>query len=75
MTAPIFLLGARDDELVPPEQLFAATQLVGTLKTSIEMATEPCGHLSLFLGRKTLAGAWRQIAQWLRTDQFIAKPP
>jgi poly(3-hydroxyalkanoate) synthetase len=73
ITVPIFLLAARDDELVPPEQLFATAQLVGTPKALIEMATEPCGHLSLFLGRKTLAGIWRRIAQWLGSDLSIAK--
>jgi hypothetical protein len=26
---------------------------------------EPCGHLSLFLGRSVLNGAWRSIARWL----------
>jgi poly(3-hydroxyalkanoate) synthetase len=70
---PIFLLAARDDELVPPEQLFATAQLVGTPKALIEMATEPCGHLSLFLGRKTLTGTWLRIAQWLGSDRSIAK--
>jgi poly(3-hydroxyalkanoate) synthetase len=71
---PIFLLGARDDELVPPEQLFAVAQLIGTPKALIEMANEPCGHLSLFLGRKTLVGVWKHIARWLSSDSSIAKP-
>lgn len=70
---PIFLLAARDDELVAPEQLFATARLIATPKTAIEMATEPCGHLSLFLGRRTLAGPWRRIAHWLAADLSIAK--
>ena len=73
VTVPIFLLVARDDELVAPEQLFATAHLVGTPKAFIEMATEPCGHLSLFVGRKTLGGAWRRIAQWLSSDLSVAK--
>ena len=70
---PIFLLAARDDELVPPAQLFATARLVGTPKSLIATATEPCRHLSLFLGHKTLVGAWRKIARWLRSDLSIAQ--
>jgi poly(3-hydroxyalkanoate) synthetase len=62
---PIFLLGARDDELVAPEQLFATAKRVGTPKEHIEMATEPCGHLSLFLGAETMKRSWVRIAEWL----------
>ena len=53
---PIFLLGARDDEVVAPEQLFATANRVGTPKESVVTASEPCGHLSLFLGADTING-------------------
>jgi hypothetical protein len=36
------------------------------------MATEPCGHLSLFLGAGLLGGTWRRIAHWLGQDAAIA---
>jgi poly(3-hydroxyalkanoate) synthetase len=62
---PIFLLGARDDELVAPDQLFATANRVGTPKQHIEMATEPCGHLSLFVGAETITHSWVRIADWL----------
>jgi poly(3-hydroxyalkanoate) synthetase len=65
---PIFLLGARDDELVAPKQLFATARRVGTPKQHIEMATEPCGHLSLFIGAETITRSWVRIAAWLRAD-------
>jgi poly(3-hydroxyalkanoate) synthetase len=71
--APAFLLAARDDEIVAPEQLFAAAHLIGTARPAIEMATEPCGHLSLFVGAKTLGGPWRRIAHWLAHDPAIAR--
>jgi poly(3-hydroxyalkanoate) synthetase len=73
IAVPMFLLAARDDELVSPEQLFAIAQKVKTPKSFIEMVTEPCSHLSLFLGRKTLAGAWQRIGQWLNSDLSILK--
>jgi len=65
---PIFLLGARDDELVAPEQLFATARRVGTPKQHIETATEPCGHLSLFIGAETITRSWVRIADWVRAD-------
>jgi len=70
---PLFLLAARDDEIVAPGQLFATARLVGTPPTAIEMVTEPCGHLSLFLGARTIDGAWRRIADWLNRDMAIAR--
>jgi poly(3-hydroxyalkanoate) synthetase len=62
---PIFLLGAEDDEIVAPEQLFATANRVGTPRQHIETATEPCGHLSLFLGAETMKRSWPRIARWL----------
>jgi len=62
---PIFLLGARDDDLVAPKQLFATANRVGTPRHQIEMTTEPCGHLSLFLGAETIKRGWTRIARWL----------
>ena len=63
---PVFMLAARDDELVNPDQLFATVRLIGTAKADVEMVTEPGRHLSLFLGAGSLGGSWQTIAQWLR---------
>jgi poly(3-hydroxyalkanoate) synthetase len=65
---PIFLLGARDDEVVAPAQLFATANRVGTPKERVVTAAEPCGHLSLFLGADTIKGTWPRIARWLREE-------
>jgi poly(3-hydroxyalkanoate) synthetase len=70
--APLFLLAARDDELVTVEQLFAAARLVGTDNKWIESDVQPCGHLSLFLGARTLKVSWARIARWLATDFQVA---
>jgi len=72
VNAPMFLLAALDDEIVSPGQLFATAQLIGS-PDNIEMATEPCGHLSLFLGARTLGRTWHQIARWLRDDQILRR--
>jgi poly(3-hydroxyalkanoate) synthetase len=65
---PIFLLAARADELVAPEQLFATEKLVGTLPENIRKAIAPCRHLGLFMGMTILRDHWTKIAHW------IAKP-
>jgi poly(3-hydroxyalkanoate) synthetase len=70
---PVFLLAARDDETVSTGQLFATARLVDTPKHSIEMATEPGGHLSLFLGANTLRHAWPRIARWLHRDLAMSQ--
>jgi poly(3-hydroxyalkanoate) synthetase len=62
---PIFLLGAEEDEVVAPEQLFATANRIGTPKESIETVIEPCGHLALFLGAETISRAWPRVARWL----------
>jgi poly(3-hydroxyalkanoate) synthetase len=62
---PLFLLAARDDELVAPPQLFAATDLVGTPAQQVRKAIAPCRHAGLFMGRRTLEDVWPGIARWL----------
>jgi poly(3-hydroxyalkanoate) synthetase len=66
--APIFFLAAGNDEIVPAGQLFATARLVGTPAEQLVKMTEPCGHLSLFLGAVVLDEAWRNIARWLDHD-------
>ena len=62
---PLFLLAARDDELIAQEQLFAVERLVGTPSHHIRKATAPCRHLGLFMGRKILGEYWPKIAIWI----------
>ncbi len=65
---PLYLLAARDDELVAPAQLFALAHLAGTLPEQIRTAQAPCRHLGLFMGRNVLRSHWSAIAQWLAED-------
>jgi poly(3-hydroxyalkanoate) synthetase len=60
---PIFLLAARHDEVVAPEQLLAARHLVGSKELRTEIAA--CTHLGLFMGATTLRQTWPEIARWL----------
>jgi poly(3-hydroxybutyrate) depolymerase len=62
---PIFLLAARDDELVAPQQLFAVEQLVGTLPRDLRKLTADCRHLGLFMSKRVLSEIWPDIVYWL----------
>lgn len=62
---PLFLLAAKDDEFVAPDQLMNLRQLVGTATDRIETMIEPCNHLALFMGHMVLNDAWRRITRWL----------
>ena len=57
---PVFLLAGADDIVVPRDQAFATAALLGTRPAWLERASEPCGHLGLFMGRKTLGDSWRR---------------
>jgi poly(3-hydroxyalkanoate) synthetase len=64
IASPIFVLAAADDEIVAVQQATAVKSLCPG--TSVEIRVEPGRHLSLFMGRRTLDDAWRQIALWLK---------
>ena len=63
---PLFLLAARDDELIAPAQLFATEYLVGTPPHDIHKEMVGGHHLGLFVGQKTLTETWQRIAHWLK---------
>jgi poly(3-hydroxyalkanoate) synthetase len=65
---PVFLLAGESDIVVPRDQAFATARLLGTQPAWLERACEPCGHLSLFMGRKVLRHSWPRIARWLQAD-------
>jgi poly(3-hydroxyalkanoate) synthetase len=66
---PLFLLAARDDDIVAPEQLFAVERLVDCGHCTIAKAVAPCGHLGLFMGRDILSTVWPNIARWLSQSE------
>jgi poly(3-hydroxyalkanoate) synthetase len=69
MRAPLYLLAARDDEIVAAAQIFATEHLVGTPKRGIRKSTAPGSHLGLFMGRTNLLDTWSEIAAWLAEPQ------
>jgi len=75
MRTPLFLLAARDDELVAPAQLFATERLVGTPAHAIRKATAPCRHGGLFMGKNVLGEYWPRIARWLIESEDQSAAP
>lgn len=65
--APLFLLAGEHDDITPPAQLLAVGRLVGTPARRIQTTVAQCGHLSLFMGKRTLQQEWRQIARDIRS--------
>ncbi|HML13482.1 MAG TPA: alpha/beta fold hydrolase [Xanthobacteraceae bacterium] len=65
LRTPIYLLAARDDELVAPDQVFATARRVGTPSEHVRTVTAPCRHLGLFMGATTLRAVWPEIVRWL----------
>jgi poly(3-hydroxyalkanoate) synthetase len=70
---PLFLVGAREDEVVPLPQLMATRRLVGTDPQGIEIATGPGNHLSLFVGADNLSGTWPRVARWIAEPEVAAR--
>ena len=64
--APTIVLAAADDEIVALPQAVAAKSLCRA--TSVAVRVEPGRHLSLFMGQRTLEGAWREIGRWLKRE-------
>jgi poly(3-hydroxybutyrate) depolymerase len=62
---PTFFLAARDDELVALPQLLAGEHLISTDRSDLRTAIAPGGHISLFVGKRTLSDVWPQIVLWL----------
>ena len=72
MRAPVFMLAARDDELVAPQQLFAVQHLVGTPAPNLHKAMAPCRHVGLFMGERVLQEIWPKIVRWIHRQHAAA---
>jgi poly(3-hydroxyalkanoate) synthetase len=70
IAAPIFALAASDDAVVAPPQVTAVKSKCPRAKAAVRV--EPGRHLSLFMGRRTLRTAWRDIAHWLGEKSTVS---
>jgi poly(3-hydroxyalkanoate) synthetase len=71
LTCPLYLLAGAKDNIAPSGQVFAAATLTGAAHVSRAIA--PCGHLALFIGRRTLAEEWPRIAAWLKAAELLSE--
>jgi poly(3-hydroxyalkanoate) synthetase len=62
---PLLMLAAEGDDIVAPEQLFAAARLVGTPAEKIATITAKGDHYSLFMNARVLRECWPAIARWM----------
>ena len=63
ITCPIFVVGAKEDYIAPPECVRALIDSVGSReKEYIEL---PGGHISLIAGRGAAVHCWPKVSAWL----------
>ena len=63
ITCPIFVVGAREDYIAPPDCVRALVDAVGSQdKEYVEL---PGGHISLIAGRGASVHCWPKVSGWL----------
>ncbi|KVQ69038.1 esterase [Burkholderia ubonensis] len=65
VTCPVYLLAGEADDITTPEQVFDAVKYLGTPAAQVTSRLVPGGHIGLFMGSRTLKGAWPDIAAWI----------
>jgi len=63
---PVYIVAAQDDDVIPRAQ--AVPDRAYFQRTRVSTSVTPGGHLSLFMGRKTLTDTWPKAAKWLTTE-------
>lgn len=66
VVCPVYLLAGAADDITTPEQVFDAAKYLGTPPRDITKKLAAGGHIGLFMGAKTLAECWPEIARWLK---------
>jgi poly(3-hydroxybutyrate) depolymerase len=65
IVCPVYLLAGSEDDITTFEQVFDAEKYLGTPKKDIRKKLAAGGHIGLFMGTKTLAESWPEIANWV----------
>jgi polyhydroxyalkanoate synthase subunit PhaC len=63
ITCPVFVVGAREDYIAPPDCVRALIDAVGSRDK--EYTELPGGHISLIAGRGASAHCWPKVSSWL----------
>jgi poly(3-hydroxybutyrate) depolymerase len=67
IVCPVYLLAGSEDDITTREQVFDAEKYLGTPKAEIIKKLASGGHIGLFMGSRTLAEYWPDIARWIRS--------
>ncbi|MFT5531824.1 MAG: poly(3-hydroxybutyrate) depolymerase [Burkholderiaceae bacterium] len=67
IVCPVYLLAGSEDDITTIEQVFDAEKYLGTPPEHIVKKIASGGHIGLFMGAKTLAECWPEIARWVRS--------
>jgi poly(3-hydroxyalkanoate) synthetase len=65
IVCPVYLLAGSEDDITTKEQVFNAEEHLGTPKARIVRKLASGGHIGLFMGSKTLAECWPDVASWI----------
>lgn len=65
IVCPVYLLAGEEDDITTKEQVFDADKYLGTPPSDIVRKLASGGHIGLFMGTKTLAECWPEIARWI----------
>lgn len=68
LRVPLYCIAGDEDHVVAPQQVLSVRRLVATAPEQLRSALVPGGHLSLFMGRETLATVWPDVVRWLKCD-------
>jgi polyhydroxyalkanoate synthase len=63
ITCPVFVVGAKEDYIAPPECVRALVDVVGSRER--EYVELPGGHISLIAGRGASIHCWPKVSGWL----------
>jgi poly(3-hydroxybutyrate) depolymerase len=67
IVCPVYLLAGSEDDITTKEQVFDAEKYLGTPKAQVIKKLASGGHIGLFMGSKTLAECWPDIAIWIQS--------
>ena len=67
ISCPAFLIAGSDDEITPPEQVWALERYISTPPEHITRRLADGGHLSLIIDPAVLEEVWRPVRQSVAT--------
>lgn len=67
IVCPAYLLAGSEDAITTKEQVFDAEKYLGTPADKVVKRLAPGGHIGLFMGARTLAESWPDVAGWIRS--------